>query len=104
MLQRSSSEAKQQGMNFCNSEQTLVRMVSLYKQPCIVPFYFTMVILVTACLIRRSQVSGHVSDQESIFINNQKIPAYFVCGVIIGHFRVPKTVTFKIRPSAKPCT
>ena len=67
MLQRRSSEAKQQRMNTCNRQRTLLTVVGLFKQPCIVPFYLTMVILVTACLIRRSQVAGHVSNQEINF-------------------------------------
>ena len=104
MLQRRSSEAKQQRMNTCNRQRTLLTVVGLFKQPCIVPFYLTMVILVTACLIRRSQVAGHVSNQEINFMNNQKIPAYFFCDVIIGHCRVPKTITFKMRLSAKACS
>ena len=40
---------------------------------------------------------GTLADYQNCFMNILKED-----GDVIGHFRVPKTLTFKMRPSAQP--
>ena len=53
-------------------------------------------------MVRFNICQGSLNSRQSDVVTNEGIGAQFLKVQVTGHFQVPKTLTFKMRPDAQP--